>query len=179
MNCRMLLADHFQFDKASKLVIAGDAAHLNPPWGGHGYNTCVGDAVNVAWKLAACINGWAGPHLLASYEPERRPVAARTIADATANNNALAHHFADDLRGQDGPGGDQARSRTAEALQVKDSESHSWDWSWATTTQAHLWLPTTAHPSHLTTPSHTCRAPTPDACCRTSGFGTAARSMTS
>ena len=124
-NCRMLLADHYQSEKAPNLVIAGDAAHLNPPWGGHGYNTCVGDAVNVAWKLAAAIKGWAGPHLLASYEPERRPVAARTIADATANNNALAHHFADALLGRDGPEGDQARSGTAEALQVKDSEFHS------------------------------------------------------
>ena len=124
-NCRMLLADHYQSGQAPNLVIAGDAAHLNPPWGGHGYNTCVGDAVNLAWKLAAVLNGWAGPQLLASYEPERRPVAARTIADATANNNALAHHFADDLLGQNGPEADRARAETAGALQVKDSEFHS------------------------------------------------------
>lgn len=124
-NCRMLLADHYQSPETPNLLIAGDAAHLNPPWGGHGYNTCVGDAVNVAWKLAAVVNGWAGPNLLASYEPERRPVAARTIADASANNNALAHHFADELLGVDGPDGDRARAQAAKELQVKDSEFHS------------------------------------------------------
>ncbi len=124
-NCRMLLADRYQSPAHPNLLIAGDAAHLNPPWGGHGFNTCVGDAVNLAWKLAAVINGWAGPALLPSYEPERRPVAARTIADAAANNNALAHHFADELLGQDGPAGDDARAQAAVELQVKKSEFHS------------------------------------------------------
>jgi len=124
-NCRMLLADRYQSDEHPNLLIAGDAAHLNPPWGGHGFNTCVGDAVNVAWKLAAVLNGWAGPNLLRSYEPERRPVAARTISDATANNKALAHHFASDLLGQDGPEADRARAAVAADLQIKKSEFHS------------------------------------------------------
>lgn len=124
-NCRMLLADHYQSAAMPHLLIAGDAAHLNPPWGGHGFNTCVGDAVNLAWKLAAVLDGWAGPALLPSYEPERRPVAARTIADASANNNALAHHFADDLLGADGAAGDAARAQAAAGLQVKKSEFHS------------------------------------------------------
>lgn len=124
-NCRMLLADRYQSADHPNLVIAGDAAHLNPPWGGHGFNTCVGDAVNVAWKLAAVLNGWGGPGLLTSFEPERRPVAARTIADASANNEALAHHFADELLGADGPEADRARVETAAALQVKKSEFHS------------------------------------------------------
>lgn len=124
-NCRMLLADRYADAAHPNLFIAGDAAHLNPPWGGHGFNTCVGDAVNLGWKVAATVNGWGGPGLLASYEPERRPVAARTIADAAANNNALAHHFAADILGEDGPEADAARAVTAEALQVKDSEFHS------------------------------------------------------
>lgn len=124
-NCRMLLADHYQSAVNPHLLIAGDAAHLNPPWGGHGFNTCVGDAVNLAWKLAGVIQGWAGPALLPSYEPERRPVAARTIADASANNNALAHHFADELLGADGPAGAAARAEAAAGLQVKKSEFHS------------------------------------------------------
>ena len=124
-NCRMLLADRYQSEEHPNLLIAGDAAHLNPPWGGHGFNTCVGDAVNVAWKLAAVLNGWGGPHLLTSYEPERRPVAARTIADASANNRALAHHFANDRLGQDGDKADQLRATVAEDLQVKKSEFHS------------------------------------------------------
>ena len=124
-NCRMLLADRYQSAENPNLLIAGDAAHLNPPWGGHGFNTCVGDAVNIGWKLAAVLNGWGGPNLLASYEPERRPVAARTIADASANNKALAHHFANDLLGEDGTEADQLRATVAADLQVKKSEFHS------------------------------------------------------
>jgi len=124
-NCRMLLADRYQSDEYPNLLIAGDAAHLNPPWGGHGFNTCVGDAVNIGWKLAAVLNGWGGPRLLPSYEPERRPVAARTIADASANNKALAHHFANDLLGEEGAEADALRATVASDLQVKKSEFHS------------------------------------------------------
>jgi flavin-dependent dehydrogenase len=119
---RMLLADSYGSDR---VLLVGDAAHLNPPWGGHGFNTCVGDAVNAGWKAAAVVRGWGGPQLLASYEGERRPVAARTIADAAANDRALAHHFADPRLGDDGPDADLLRKETAEALDVKDSEFHS------------------------------------------------------
>ncbi|MGH9108357.1 MAG: FAD-dependent monooxygenase, partial [Acidimicrobiales bacterium] len=44
---RMLNADRYS---TSHVLLAGDAAHLNPPWGGHGFNTGIGDAVNAAWK---------------------------------------------------------------------------------------------------------------------------------
>ncbi|QSE91397.1 FAD-dependent oxidoreductase [Rhodococcus pseudokoreensis] len=119
---RMLLSDRY---RKGSMFLVGDAAHLNPPWGGHGYNTCIGDAVNIAWKIAATLHGWAGPRLLDSYEAERRPVAARTIAEAGAQEKALAHHFSTALIGQDGPDADDARHRTAEALAVKKSEFHS------------------------------------------------------
>jgi 2-polyprenyl-6-methoxyphenol hydroxylase-like FAD-dependent oxidoreductase len=119
---RMLLADSYG---TGRVLLVGDAAHLNPPWGGHGFNTCVGDAVNAGWKAAAVLQGWGGPALLASYEDERRPVAARTIADAGANDRALAHHFADPRLGEDGPEADLLRKEVAEALDVKDSEFHS------------------------------------------------------
>jgi 2-polyprenyl-6-methoxyphenol hydroxylase-like FAD-dependent oxidoreductase len=119
---RMLLADSYG---AGRVLLVGDAAHLNPPWGGHGFNTCVGDAVNAGWKAAAALQGWGGPRLLASYEDERRPVAARTIADAGANDRTLAHHFADPRLGEDGPDADLVRKEVAEALDVKDSEFHS------------------------------------------------------
>jgi 2-polyprenyl-6-methoxyphenol hydroxylase-like FAD-dependent oxidoreductase len=119
---RMLLADSYG---TGRVLLVGDAAHLNPPWGGHGFNTCVGDAVNAGWKAAAVLQGWGGPGLLPSYEAERRPVAARTIADAGANDRALAHHFADPRLADDGPEADVLRKETAEALQVKESEFHS------------------------------------------------------
>ncbi len=121
-TARMLLAPQYS---RGNIFLVGDAAHLNPPWGGHGFNTCVGDAANLAWKLAAVLQGWAGPELLDSYGLERRPVAARTIGDAAANGKALAYHFADPLLADDGPQGEAARRAAYEALAVKQSEFDS------------------------------------------------------
>ena len=58
------------------VFLAGDAAHRFPPTGGFGLNTGVQDAHNLAWKMAAVLNGRAGAALLDSYETERGPVAA-------------------------------------------------------------------------------------------------------
>ncbi|MFM9275595.1 FAD-dependent monooxygenase [Pseudarthrobacter sp. NKDBFgelt] len=121
-TARMLLAPQYS---RGNIFLVGDAAHLNPPWGGHGFNTCVGDAANLAWKLAADIQGWAGPEILDSYGHERRPVAARTIRDAAANGKALAYHFADPRLDHDGPDGGAARRAVHEALAVKQSEFDS------------------------------------------------------
>ena len=62
-----------------RVFIAGDAAHLVIPTGGLGMNTGVGDAIDLSWKLAATLGGWGGPHLLASYEQERRPIGLRNV----------------------------------------------------------------------------------------------------
>ena len=86
-TARMLIADRFA-DR--RVFLVGESAHVNPPWGGHGFNTSVGDAVNIAWKIAAVEHGWAPSALLATYHPERRQVAEQTIASAAANNRALA-----------------------------------------------------------------------------------------
>ena len=79
---RSWVAECFQ---AGRVFLAGDAAHQCSPTGGFGLNTGIGDAVDIAWKLAAAEAGWAGPGLLASYQAERRPVALRNIAEATRN----------------------------------------------------------------------------------------------
>jgi 2-polyprenyl-6-methoxyphenol hydroxylase-like FAD-dependent oxidoreductase len=121
-TARMLLSEHYG---RGSVHLIGDAAHMNPPWGGHGFNTCVGDAVNLAWKLAAKINGWAGSDLLASYEAERRPIAARTIAEAATNGKALAYDFLDPDLASESEAGEAARARAFEALVVKRSEFHS------------------------------------------------------
>ena len=71
-TARMLLADRY---RNGRVFLVGDAAHLNPPWGGHGFNTGIGDAVNIGWKVAAVLDGWGGDGLLESYEEERRPIA--------------------------------------------------------------------------------------------------------
>ncbi|MFI7002079.1 FAD-dependent monooxygenase [Nocardia sp. NPDC050175] len=85
-SARMQIADRFG---SEQVFLVGDAAHLNPPWGGHGYNTGIGDAVNIGWKLAATLAGWGGATLPASYEPERRAVALRTVAETVANMQAV------------------------------------------------------------------------------------------
>ena len=110
---RLLVAEHFQTER---IFLVGESAHLNPPWGGHGFNTSVGDAVNIGWKLAAVLRGWAPPALLGSYESERRPIAEQTIAIARENMRSLPVDFA---RHPDG-------SDVAAAIQqTKDSEFHS------------------------------------------------------
>jgi len=86
-TARMLIADRFA-DR--RIFLVGESAHVNPPWGGHGFNTSVGDAVNIAWKIAAVTRGWAAEELLASYEPERRAVIEQTVASAAANMRAGA-----------------------------------------------------------------------------------------
>ncbi len=85
-TARMLIADAFA-DR--RVFLVGESAHVNPPWGGHGFNTSVGDAVNIAWKIAAVERGWAAPTLLASYEPERRGVVEQTVGSAEANLRSL------------------------------------------------------------------------------------------
>jgi 2-polyprenyl-6-methoxyphenol hydroxylase-like FAD-dependent oxidoreductase len=83
-----LVAERFL---AGRVVLAGDAAHLFTPTGGFGMNTGMDDASNLAWKLAALVQGWGGPRLLQSYEIERRPIAERnTIAARDLNKHLIA-----------------------------------------------------------------------------------------
>jgi 2-polyprenyl-6-methoxyphenol hydroxylase-like FAD-dependent oxidoreductase len=71
------VADHFRQGRA---FLLGDAAHIHSPVGGQGMNTGIGDAVNLAWKLAAVLNRRANRSLLDSYEPERIAFARRLVA---------------------------------------------------------------------------------------------------
>jgi 2-polyprenyl-6-methoxyphenol hydroxylase-like FAD-dependent oxidoreductase len=71
------VADHFRKGRA---FILGDAAHIHSPAGGQGMNTGIGDAVNLAWKLAAAVHGGAAESLLDSFALERRPFAQRLVA---------------------------------------------------------------------------------------------------
>ncbi len=120
---RTLNADRYV---AGRVLLAGDAAHLNPPWGGHGFNTGIGDAVNAAWKLAAVVAGWGGPELLASYEEERLPVAEQTIAIAGRHSGLLSADFADPLLLEASTAGDVARRRAgSEIALVKREEFHA------------------------------------------------------
>ncbi|MFI7225376.1 FAD-dependent monooxygenase [Nonomuraea angiospora] len=124
-TARMLLADRYG---SERVFLAGDAAHQNPPYGGHGFNTGIGDAVNLGWKLAAVLHGWAPATLLATYETERRPVAADTIEAAAANMATLAPELADPaLMGEEAEF-EKVRPAVAQAVRrTKDSEFHSLD----------------------------------------------------
>ena len=68
--------------REGRCLLAGDAAHLFSPTGGFGMNTGVSDAVELAWRLQAELEGWAGEQLLASYDRERRPVGHRNTNEA-------------------------------------------------------------------------------------------------
>ena len=83
-----VLAERYQ---VGRVLLAGDAAHRHPPTTGLGLNTAVGDAHNLAWKLAAVIRGHAHPRLLDTYATERRPVGMRNVdwAMFTALNHSV------------------------------------------------------------------------------------------
>ncbi|MFD4528627.1 FAD-dependent oxidoreductase [Streptomyces sp. NPDC058470] len=70
------IADQY---RTGRVLLAGDAAHLHSPLGGQGLNLGIQDAVNLGWKLAAEVQGWAPADLLDSYETERRPQAERIL----------------------------------------------------------------------------------------------------
>jgi len=70
-HCHTKLADRY---RSGRVLLAGDAAHVCSPAQGHGMNSGLQDAFNLAWKLAVVCAGAAGPGLLDSYEAERRPV---------------------------------------------------------------------------------------------------------
>lgn len=98
-----LVADNY---RQNRFFIAGDAAHLFTPTGGMGYNTAVDDAVNLGWKLAAKLQGWASDALLQSYFTERHPIAvrntrfARAMADSAGKTPMPAELEADDAAGR-------------------------------------------------------------------------------
>lgn len=75
------LADRYL---VGRVLLAGDAAHIHPPTGGQGLNLGIQDAVNLGWKLAAEVAGWAPDGLLDSYHAERHPVAADVLVNTRA-----------------------------------------------------------------------------------------------
>ena len=79
---RELTADRYG---TGRVYLVGDSAHQLSPTGGFGMNTGIQEAVDIAWKIAAIRAGWGGEHLLATYEMERQPIAARNVREAAQN----------------------------------------------------------------------------------------------
>jgi 2-polyprenyl-6-methoxyphenol hydroxylase-like FAD-dependent oxidoreductase len=112
-TCRSVVADIWS---RGNVFLAGDAVHQHAPTGGFGMNTGLGDAVDLAWKLAAAIDGWGGPAVLASYEIERKPVARRIVREATENHVPLADQPTLALVRAASPEGERARRIIGEQI---------------------------------------------------------------
>jgi 2-polyprenyl-6-methoxyphenol hydroxylase-like FAD-dependent oxidoreductase len=76
--------------RQGRILLLGDAAHVHSALGGPGLNLGLQDALNLGWKLAAEINGWAPPGLLDTYESERHPVGARVLMHSRAQLALIA-----------------------------------------------------------------------------------------
>lgn len=76
--------------RSGRVFLAGDAAHVHPPFGGQGLNLGLQDAFNLGWKLAAAVRGRAPDALLDSYDAERRPVAADVLRNTRAQSELTA-----------------------------------------------------------------------------------------
>jgi 2-polyprenyl-6-methoxyphenol hydroxylase-like FAD-dependent oxidoreductase len=108
-----LVAEKFAKDR---VFLAGDAAHLFTPTGGMGYNTSVDDAVNLGWKLAGVIRGWADERLLSTYESERKPIAQRNTMFARAMADNIGKIKVPPAAEEKGARGDLARAELGAAL---------------------------------------------------------------
>ena len=102
--------------RAGRVFLAGDAAHTLSPSGGFGLNTGIADAADLGWKIAATLDGWAGPGLLDSYEAERRPIAEESLREANVNLRRTMERQVPQEIDLDGPDGEQARLAMSERL---------------------------------------------------------------
>jgi 2-polyprenyl-6-methoxyphenol hydroxylase-like FAD-dependent oxidoreductase len=112
--------------RVGRVFLAGDAAHLHSPMGAHGMNQGLGDAVDLGWKLAATLQGWGGPGLLASYAAERAPFHRRAIQEASLNYATLSNELVRPDLDAPGPAGERARGEAERLIrQAKHREFNS------------------------------------------------------
>jgi 2-polyprenyl-6-methoxyphenol hydroxylase-like FAD-dependent oxidoreductase len=100
-----------------RVFLAGDAAHTMSPTGGFGFNTGLGDVVDLGWKLEAVLRGWAGEGLLDSYDIERRPIGVRNGTAASDNYFKLVSATDCSRILDQTPEGDEVRRRVGEYMQ--------------------------------------------------------------
>ena len=90
-----LVAERWRGGPDGRVLLAGDAAHMMPPFMGQGMCSGVRDAANLAWKLAAVVTGQASADLLDSYEGERADHTAAVIDMSVQAGQTLARLAAD------------------------------------------------------------------------------------
>ena len=105
--------------KAGRIMIAGDAAHLFTPTGGFGMNTGIDDSSNLAWKLAAVLQGWGGSRLLDSYEAERKPIGYRNTGASRKYASRMHDAVVPEDVELDGPAGGAAREAASNLSYVR------------------------------------------------------------
>jgi FAD binding domain/Aromatic-ring hydroxylase, C-terminal len=103
--------------REGRIFLAGDACHLHSPFGGHGMNQGISDAVDLGWKLSAALQGWASEGLLDSYTIERQQAHKAIVESATENVASFSDHFFDTDLAKDGPVGVAARRKAAEEVE--------------------------------------------------------------
>jgi 2-polyprenyl-6-methoxyphenol hydroxylase-like FAD-dependent oxidoreductase len=118
---RELIAERYG---AGRVYLAGDAVHVMSPTGGYGMNTGIGDAVDLAWKLAALIEGYGGPGLLEAYQIERRPVAERNVTEASGNLRRMLSPGVNPDIEDDSAAGARTRARVGAAF--SDAMRNEW-----------------------------------------------------
>ncbi len=112
---RRLVSDQLQ---SGKVFVAGDAAHLWVPYAGYGMNAGLADAANLAWHLAAQLEGWAAPQALSAYEKERHPITEQVSRFAMNHAHAMSQRrrqIPENLE-EDSPAGQAARTEFGQDL---------------------------------------------------------------
>jgi 2-polyprenyl-6-methoxyphenol hydroxylase-like FAD-dependent oxidoreductase len=107
---RRLVADRL---RDRRVFIVGDAAHLWVPYAGYGMNAGIADALNLAWLLAARLNGWSGEGILDAYEAERLPITEQVSKFAMSHQRKISDEMIPDDIEDDSPGGEAAREQLA------------------------------------------------------------------
>jgi FAD binding domain len=104
-------AEHY---RDGRVLLLGDAAHVHSPLGGPGLNLGLQDTINLGWKLAAHLNGWAPPGLLDTYESERHPVGKRVMMQSLSQTALMAP----------GPEVTALRTLLSELFRISDVAGH-------------------------------------------------------
>ena len=123
---------------SGRVFCMGDACHRHPPSNGLGSNTSIGDAYNLAWKLALVLGGKAAPSLLDSYDAERAPIGEQIVLRANKSIEEFGPIFDAlglldttdpeqmranmEIRKENSPAGAEARAKLRAAIELKNYE---------------------------------------------------------